>query len=125
MNTTILSPDLMAATDALAEALAQAEPVAGFNDARQALDADAEASGLLNELMATQTNARRRQANGGMMHSDIEQLRALQNQAQANRLIMAYVRAQQDAAAYLPGVNVEISQLLGIDFAVLSNTATC
>lgn len=38
---------------------------------------------------------------------------------------MAYVRAQQDAMAYLPGVNLEISELLGVDFAALSNVSTC
>jgi cell fate (sporulation/competence/biofilm development) regulator YlbF (YheA/YmcA/DUF963 family) len=125
MNTNALSPDLLAAADGLAEALAQSEPIAAYHRARQALDTDATASGLLNELMTAQAGARRRQTNGRLTPADVEQLRALQNEAQANRIIMAYVRTQQAAVAYLPAVNMEISQLLGVDFAALSNTATC
>jgi cell fate (sporulation/competence/biofilm development) regulator YlbF (YheA/YmcA/DUF963 family) len=125
MNTTSFSADLLVAADALAEALIQDGPVAAFHRARQALEADAVASGMLNELIAAQAGARRRQMNGGLTPADVEQLRALQNQAQANQKIMAYVRAQQAAVAYLPAVNVEISRLLGVDFAALSNTATC
>lgn len=60
MNTTTPSPDLLVATDALAEALVQAEPLAAFHRARQALEADATASGILNELMSAQGAARRR-----------------------------------------------------------------
>lgn len=75
--------------------------------------------------MTAQAGARRRQTNGGLTPADVEQLRALQNEAQANQIIMAYIRTQQAAVAYLPAVNREISQLLGVDFAALSNTATC
>jgi cell fate (sporulation/competence/biofilm development) regulator YlbF (YheA/YmcA/DUF963 family) len=125
MNADALSPDLLAAADGLAEALAQSEPIAAYHRARQALDTDAAASGLLNELMTAQAGARRRQTNGGLTPADVEQLRALQNEAQANRIIMTYIRTQQAAVAYLPAVNREISQLLGVDFAALSNTATC
>jgi cell fate (sporulation/competence/biofilm development) regulator YlbF (YheA/YmcA/DUF963 family) len=125
MNTNALSPDLLAAADGLAEALAQSEPIAAYHRARQTLDTDAAASGLLNELMTAQAGARRRQMNGGLTPADVEQLRALQNEAQANRIIMTYIRTQQAAVAYLPAVNREISQLLGVDFAALSNTATC
>ena len=125
MNTTTLSPDLLAATDALVEAVTQAEPVAAFRRARQALETDATASGILNELMSAQGVARRRQMNGDLTQADVERLRTLQNQAQANSTIMAYIQAQQIANAYLPAVNMEISQLLGVDFAALSNTAVC
>lgn len=63
--------------------------------------------------------------NGNLTQADIERLRTLQNQAQANLTIMTYIQAQQNAIAYLPAVNMEISQLLGIDFAALSNRAVC
>lgn len=125
MNSTTLSPDLLAAADALAEALVQAEPVAAFHRARQALEADATASRILNELMSAQGAARRRQMNGDLTQADVERLRTLQNQAQANSTIMTYLQAQQNAIVYLPAVNMEISQLLGLDFAALSNTAVC
>ncbi len=125
MNNTALSPDLLAATHALAEAIAQTPPLNTFHHARHTLETDTVASGLLNELMVAQAAARRHQMNGGLSPDAVSQLRALQNQVQTNQVIMAYVKAQQDVAAYLPTINMEISQLLGIDFAALSNVSTC
>jgi cell fate (sporulation/competence/biofilm development) regulator YlbF (YheA/YmcA/DUF963 family) len=49
----------------------------------------------------------------------------LQNEAQANGLIMAFVQTQQQALASLNEVNDEISQLLGLNFAALSQTNSC
>ena len=125
MNNTTLSPDMLAATDALAEAIAQTPPLRAYHHARHTLETDTVASGLLNELMVAQAAARRHQMNGGLSSDAITQLRALQNQVQANLVIMAYVKTQQEAVAYLPAINEEISQLLGIDFAALSNVSTC
>lgn len=125
MNTSTLSADLLGATHTLADALIQAEPLAAFHRAWKALNDDASATGLLDALTAAQPDMRRSQMNGGATQASVEHMRELQRQVQANSAIMAYVRAQRDAAAYLPGINADISNALGIDFATLSNAATC
>jgi cell fate (sporulation/competence/biofilm development) regulator YlbF (YheA/YmcA/DUF963 family) len=125
MNANTLSPDLVAATHALADVLMQAEPLAAFHHAWQTLNDDTTATGLLDALTAAQADMRRSQMNGDATQAGVDHMRDLQRQVQTNALIMTYVRAQRDAAAYLPGVNMDISDLLGIDFAAFSNAATC
>lgn len=125
MTLNTLSPDLLAATHALADTLIQAEPLAAFHHAWKALNDDVTATGLLDALGAAQADMRRSQMNGGATQDAVEHMRELQRQVQTNETIMTYVRAQRDAAAYLPGVNIDISDLLGIDFATFSNSATC
>jgi cell fate (sporulation/competence/biofilm development) regulator YlbF (YheA/YmcA/DUF963 family) len=115
------SPDLMAATDQLAEAIKQSEPMRHYQQAQADLEADEQASNILEQLTAVQIDLRQRQMNGRLTQADIQQARALQNQAQANGLIMAFVQTQQQAMASLNEVNDEISQLLGLNFAALSH----
>jgi len=119
------SPDLMAATDQLAEAIKQSEPMRRYRQAQADLEADAQAANILEQLTAVQVNLRQRQMNGGLTQADIQQARALQSEAQTNTLIMAFVQTQQQAMASLNDVNVEISQLLGLNFAALSQTNSC
>jgi cell fate (sporulation/competence/biofilm development) regulator YlbF (YheA/YmcA/DUF963 family) len=119
------SPDLMAATDRLAEAIKQSEPMRRYQQAQAALEADEQASNILEQLTAVQIDLRQRQMNGRLTQADIQQARALQNEAQANGLIMAFVQTQQQAMASLNEVNDEISQLLGLNFAALSQTNSC
>jgi hypothetical protein len=38
---------------------------------------------------------------------------------------MAYAQSQQEALAYLPEVNYEISRLLGFDFAGIAGPSGC
>jgi cell fate (sporulation/competence/biofilm development) regulator YlbF (YheA/YmcA/DUF963 family) len=119
------SPDLMAATDQLAEAIKQSEPMRHYRQAQADLEADAQASNILEQLTAVQVELRQRQMNGRLSQADIQQARALQNEAQANGLIMAFVQTQQQVMASLNEVNDEISQLLGLNFAALSQTNSC
>ena len=125
MKSNTLSPELSAATHALADALIQTEPFATFHRAWKALNDDATATGLLDALGAAQADMRRSQMNGGTTKDAVDHMRELHRQVQTNETIMTYVRAQRDAAAYLPGVNMDISNALGIEFATFSNAATC
>jgi cell fate (sporulation/competence/biofilm development) regulator YlbF (YheA/YmcA/DUF963 family) len=97
MNNTLSqqSPDLMAATDRLAEAIKQSEPMRRYQQAQADLEADAQASTILEQLTAVQIELRQRQMNGRLSQADIQQARALQSEAQANGLIMAFVQTQQ------------------------------
>lgn len=121
-----LPPDLQEALESLAENLAQAEPLVLYRQAQTRLDADHQAHSLLERLSAAQADLRARQARGGALtQAEVDNLRALQRQVQTNRTIMDYAGAQQAAIAYLPEVNQEISQLLGVDFAALAGPASC
>jgi len=124
-HTTTLAPDLQAATETLADNLLNSEPLVRHRQAQAALQGDAIARKLLASFSAAQADVRRRQARGGVTQADIEQLRALQRQVQANAVIMRYAETQQGAIAYLREVNQEISQWLGIDFASLARRSGC
>jgi cell fate (sporulation/competence/biofilm development) regulator YlbF (YheA/YmcA/DUF963 family) len=118
-------PDLMAATQALAENLLASEPFAFYQQAQAQFDADSQARDLLQQLSQAQTDLRRKQAQGGMPQTDVVQLRVLQAAAQSNRVIVDYASAQQAAITYLREINQAISELLGIDFAALTKKSTC
>jgi len=129
MNTdnVALSPQLLTATEALAVNLRQSEPFVLYHHARDLLEADAQAQALLRQLSEAQADVRARsgQARGEVTQHDVDQLRALQRMAQANRVIMDYVRTQQFALDYWREVNRDVSELLGVDFASLARRPGC
>ncbi|HUV90970.1 MAG TPA: YlbF family regulator [Anaerolineae bacterium] len=128
MNDTLsmtLPADLLAAIEALVENLLRAEPIVHYHQAQARLEADQQAHSLLERLSAAQADLRKRQSRGMLTQADVDNLRMLQRDAQANPVIMDYAEAQQAALACLPVVNQEISQLLGIDFASLAGPGSC
>ena len=114
---------LQAAADSLGKSLRQAEPVAGYHQAEARLTTDTQASALLRDLMDVQADLRRRQ--GDVTEADIDRLRRLRQEVQANPTITAYVESQDAAAAYLREVNQDLSQLLGLDFSALAKRGGC
>jgi cell fate (sporulation/competence/biofilm development) regulator YlbF (YheA/YmcA/DUF963 family) len=92
---------------------------------RARLDADPVARGLLERVSTAQADLRVRQMRGTLTEIHLNQLRALQRQAQLNRVIMDYIAAQQAAIAYLPDVSLEIGRLLGVDFGALIGRSSC
>ena len=122
---TRLTPELQMAIDSLGQNLLASEPFIAYDQAQARFKADAYARTLLERLSAAQADMRRRQANGGVTQADIDQLRALQREVQSSRAIMDYAAAQQAAIAYLREINLEIGQLLGMDFAALAGRSSC
>ena len=118
-------PDLMAATQALAENLLASEPFALYQQAHTRFDADPEARGLIERLSQTQADLRRRQTSRGVTQTDVDQLRALQSEVQSHPVIVDYVYTQQSAITYLREINQAISELIGTDFAALAKKSTC
>ena len=49
----------------------------------------------------------------------------LQTQVQADPIIMDYTTCQQELIAFLQEINIEISQLLGINFALIARRSSC
>ncbi len=121
----ILPANIAIATGQLAAAILNAQPIAAYRQAKARLDADPEARELLERFAEAQADLRVRQSRNAVTQAEVAQLRALQRQVQSNRRIMDYAETQQMAIAYLPGVNQEISQLLGVDFASLAGPASC
>ncbi len=84
-------PDLMAATQALAENLLASEPFAVYQQASARFNADPHARGLIERLSQTQADLRRRQTSRGVTQADVDQLRALQREVQSHPVIIDYV----------------------------------
>jgi len=126
MNTNFPLPDdILTTAEQLAAAILRATPIAAFQQAKARLDADAHARELLERFSRTQAELRVRQSRNVITQADVDQLRTLQREVQSNQRIMDYAETQQAAIAYLPAVNQEISQLLGVDFASLAGPASC
>ena len=105
--------------------LRASSPIATFWQAKARLEADEETQNLLAELQERQQALMLKQQNGSeITQAEIDALRRLQWEVQSNPVIMAYVQAQQQALAFVPQVNMEISQLLGFDFGGLAGAGS-
>ena len=118
-------PNLMAATQSLAENLLASEPFAIYQQAYTRFNADPQARDLIQHLSQAQSDLRRKQANGGVKPADVAGLRALQSEVQSHPVIVDYVYTQQGAITYLREINQAISELIGTDFAALAGKSSC
>jgi cell fate (sporulation/competence/biofilm development) regulator YlbF (YheA/YmcA/DUF963 family) len=125
MDTLSVTPAMVTATESLGTTLRQAEPVVFYHLARETLEANSEATALLKRFSEAQAVVRSRQARGEVTPADVERLRALQREVQANPTILQYVQTQQSALGYLREVNRDISELLGTDFGSLAKRPGC
>ncbi len=124
-KTVTIPPAVLTTAETLAAALIRVEPIAAYHRAQVQLEATPHARALLERLSAAQADLRVRQSRGTLTQSDLNKVRALQQEVRSDLVIMDYAVAQQAAIAYLPEVNQEISQLLGTDFAALAGPASC
>lgn len=120
----MLNPTVEAVARDFALKLRASEPIAAFWQAKARLEADEEARNLLADLRERQQALMLKQQNSNITQGEIDALRSLQGEVQRNPVIMAYVQAQQQAQAFVPRVNLEISQLLGFDFGALAGAGT-
>ncbi len=119
-TTPILNPDLQAATHALGQSLEASEPFTRYVQAQAAMDTDQAAADLLDLLISSQNSFRMQQSQGGVTQADIDQLKTIQKSVQENPAIMEYANSQKAAIAFLKEINQEISQQLGMDFALIA-----
>lgn len=122
---TFLPPVMVEATRTLAQNLLSSAPFTHHQQAQQDLDADVPARSLLDALAQIQARVRKTQANSVVTPEDIRTLRDLQSQAQANPVIAEYTASQPEVTDLLRETNKEISQLLGIDFALIARRSIC
>ena len=124
-NTVKLSSELYQATDNLIQNLLASEAFLKYQQSLVAMNSDSEANGLLELLSTLQAGLRHKQNANNVTQTDVEELRAIQEQVQANPAIMSYAQSQQETVNFLREVNQEISQTLGVDFAALAKKNTC
>ena len=124
-NISTLSPELQQATENLIENLLASDALLSYHQSQAAMNSDAQARSLLERFSTLQAELRRKQNSNAVTQSDVDELRSVQKQVQANDAIMAYAQSQQGAVNFLREINAEISQLLGVDFAALAKQTTC
>jgi cell fate (sporulation/competence/biofilm development) regulator YlbF (YheA/YmcA/DUF963 family) len=121
----ILAPELYQASLDLAKALSQAGPIAAYQNAKERMESDPYAKSLLERFAAAQSELRFQQANQSVTQVQMDSIRALQTEVRSNSLILEFAETQQAAIAYLPSINQQISQYIGIDFASLAGSSSC
>jgi cell fate (sporulation/competence/biofilm development) regulator YlbF (YheA/YmcA/DUF963 family) len=121
---TPLPGNLQAAAHALGQSLAASEPFTHYVRSQTNLTEDQAASDLLDLLIAVQNDFRRQQSKGGASQAELEQLKQVQAQVQENAAIMEYANSQQAAIAFQKEIVQELSQQLGMDFALIAKR-TC
>ncbi len=124
-NTATLPLELHQATENLIENLLASEAFLVYQQSKATMNSDSEARSLLELLSTLQTALRHKQASNSVTQTDVEELRAIQEQVQANPVVMAYAQDQQGAVNFLRDINMQISQTLGMDFASLAKQNTC
>ncbi len=120
-----INPELAQAARALGNALTQTQPMRDYQAASERMAADSRATSLLEELQQVQAEIRVRQNTGQVTREDLDKLRDLQSRVQAYPAIAAFMEAQLQVQAFLPAVNRELSNLLGVDFAALGRVSSC
>lgn len=116
---------LTRATEALGDALASSPPILRYRQAQARLEHDEHARTLLDHLADVERDVRKRQADGALTREDIDRVRAAQNEAWSEPVVMEVRGAHQEAAAYLVEVDGIITQLLGVDIAALARAGGC
>ena len=124
-ETVTIPPAVLAAAETLAAALTRVEPIAAYRRAQARLRGHPTRSRAAGAPLG---GAGRPARPAVMRHADatdLNNVRALQQEVRSDPIIMDYIEAQQAAIAYLPEVNQEIGQLLGMDFAAMAGPASC
>ncbi len=116
---------LQQAAKRLGQALRASAPMRAYLDANATLEADADATSLLDAIVERQAELRIKQNDGGLSQADIDGLREFQTRVQAQPSIVAYIQTSQDVRPLLSQVNQEITQVLGVDFARLARKSGC
>lgn len=122
----MLDLEVEAAATELGEALARVPAIASYRAAEAALDRDFNAQMILDHLREQQEMLGRLQRSGlTPSQEQIDALRVSQAAVRADLTIMEYLRATNEARAFLPGVATRISGMLGVDFERLVSSGSC
>ena len=125
MNYQFLEPKMTDAALNLGKTLTSAKEYVGYQRAKQVFYEDVSARNLMAELAKAEVGVRRAAADGTITPEDLQTLSDLQTQVQANPVITEFTTRKQELTTFLQGINNEISQLLGINFALVAKHSSC
>jgi len=124
-NKPFLQPEISEVTIKLGNYLISSEPYVRYALAEQSMDNDDEVRSLMHRLAEAQERVREAQVRGTIIANDLQALSELQLQVKAIPVIKDYNASQQELAKFLQEINTEISQLLGINFALIARHSSC
>jgi len=122
---TQIPPELLEATEALGASLASSPPFVAHRGTQARLEEDEGARALLDHQAEVEREVQKRRADGRLTREDIDRVRAAQREAQSHPFVLALSLAERGAAAHLVEVDRLITELLGVDVAVLAGAGGC
>lgn len=120
-----LEPKMTEAALNLGKTLTSAKEYVSYQRAKQVLNEDVSARNLMSDLAKAEMGVRRAAGNGTITPEDLQTLSDLQTQLQTNPVITDFTTSKQELTTFLQGINNEISQLLGINFALIAKHSSC
>ncbi len=122
----MLDATLYAAASEFAVALRRAPALVAFRAAEAALAADTAAQAILSRVREQQLAIGQLQAAGlTPTQAQVEELRGHQAALRECATLMTYLRATNEARAFLPKVAARVTAELGVDFAKMAASGTC
>lgn len=112
-----MEASLQKAAEDFCASLTQDQTVRAFYSARETYDQDDEIYRLRMEYTQLVHDLRQRQDQGALTEEDVEGLRALEEKINDHEHTQALSRAQAGLAEALEKCNVQISEVLGFDYA--------
>ena len=110
----------------LSDELANISVIKKYQSAQKKLNANAGAMELLRKLSAARKELSEKQYSGTFTQDSLNDYSNIQNEVEKNQTILEYSQTQQKAIQFLKNVNIEISQLIGIDFSsLIKRSNTC
>jgi cell fate (sporulation/competence/biofilm development) regulator YlbF (YheA/YmcA/DUF963 family) len=122
---TQIPPELLGATEALGASLASSPPFVTYRGTQARLEKDEGARALLDHQAEVEREVQKRRAEGSLTREDIDRVRAAQREAQSHPFVLELSLAERGAAAHLLQVDRLITELLGVDVAVLARAGGC
>ena len=117
---------VMEAAREFGQALADCDECRAVKEGQETLRKDKEASKLLSDHQSTQRSIQMARMWGGKTAKDeLEELRKLEAKINSNGIIQNLLDAQKRQQEMLGSLNTEVSNLLGINFALNSSAGGC
>lgn len=117
--------DLDESVELLSDALVNSEPMKDYLQANDIFKADHEVMAWMQEYSSLQQTIRTQQQTNQPTKGNLERSRELMALIENNKTFQNYSSAQESAILFLREINQEISQMIGFDFASLTQRGGC
>jgi len=122
----MLSTTMYEAARQFGLALREARVVREYRAAVDRVESDGAAGAILTALRDVQGRVVLAQREGQPpVAADLNELRRCQDAVRASAPIMELLRSQNALKAYLPAISLEVSGVIGVDFAALAASDSC